>query len=83
MTLDLLELIKALLQANRSSFKKIKETLPKQYQIENGLVLYRDRLCVPEDSILVTRLIQEAHNQVSSAHPSATKTYQLLASNYH
>lgn len=81
--LDSLTLIKALLQENRNSFQSKRSILPDQYQIRNRLLLYQDRLCVPSKSLLCTRLIQEAHNQPSSAHPSARKTYQLLANHYH
>lgn len=83
MDLGSLELIEALLQENRNSFEKERSQLPNQYRIENGLLLYGDRLCVPADSTLCTRLIREAHDQISSAHPSATKTYQLLSRQYH
>lgn len=83
MNLDSLELIEALLQENRNSFIEERKTLPKQYRIENGLLLYGDRLCVPIDSSLYTRLIREVHDQISSAHPSASKTYRLLSRRYH
>lgn len=83
MTLGSLELIETLLQENRSSFLTERSELPKHYRIENGLLLYQDRLCVPAGSVLCTRLIREAHDQVSTAHPSATKTYQILARHYH
>jgi len=82
-SLDSLELIEALLTENRNSFTEERKTLPKQYQIKNGLLLYGERLCVLPDSLLCTRLIREAHDQISSAHPSASKTYQILARKYH
>ena len=83
MSLGSLELIEALLQENRKSFADERLNLPKQYRIENGLLLYGDRLCVQKDSVLCTRLIREVHDQVSTAHPSATKTYQLVSRQYH
>ena len=81
--LDSLELIEAILAENRQAFARERHTLPERYRIHNGLLLYQDRLCVPPNSLLCTRLIREAHDQVSSAHPSAKKTYQLLARQYH
>lgn len=83
MTLDSLQLVEALLQENRESFDSERKLLPNHYRVQDGLLLYRDRLCIRGDSTLCTRLIREAHDQVSSAHPSATKTYQLLAQKYH
>ena len=83
MSLDSLELIELLLQQNRTSFEKERRTLPDKYRIENGLLLYSNRLCVQPDSPACTRLIREAHDQVSSAHPSAKKTYQLLSRKYY
>ena len=36
-----------------------------------------------KNSVLTTLLIQEAHGQISFAHPSAHKTYRLLKGRYH
>ncbi|USP72775.1 uncharacterized protein yc1106_06638 [Curvularia clavata] len=83
MSLDSLELIESILQENRASFGAERRSLPDRYRIENGLLLYSNRLCIPSTSTLVTRLIREVHDQVSSAHPSAKKTYQLLSQKYH
>ena len=83
MSLDSLELIELLLQQNRTAFEEERRTLPDKYRIENGLLLYSNRLCVQPDSTACTRLIREAHDQASSAHPSAKKTYQLLSQKYY
>jgi hypothetical protein len=83
MNLDSFQLIESLLQENRLSFQAVRRDLQAPYQLRNGLLLYGERLCVPPNSPLCTRLIREAHDQVSTAHPSATKTYQLLAPKYH
>jgi transposase InsO family protein len=83
MSLDSLQLVEALLQENRTSFIQERAVLPKQYRMQDGLLLFGDRLCVAANSPLCTRLIREVHDQVSTAHPSATKTYQLLAQKYH
>jgi len=52
-------------------------------KLEDGLLLYRDRLIVPDTNNLRTDLIREAHEQVSTAHPGRTKTIQLLANCYY
>jgi len=70
------ELIRDLKADNQESFKEIRENLPPGYSInEENLLLYQDKLCVRRNTKLCTQLIREAHDQVSSAHPSAKKTY--------
>jgi hypothetical protein len=81
--LDSVELVTKLRQVNRESFSDLRRTLPEGYHIEDGLLLHKGRLCVLRDTLLCTRLIQEAHSQPSSAHPGGTKTYQLLAPKYY
>ncbi len=78
------ELIQDLRSDNQRSFKEIREELPRDYTINTDkLLLYHGRLCVRRGTPLCTRLLREAHDQVSSAHPSARKTYQLLAPKYY
>ena len=83
MQLDSLQLTDALLQENRNSFDSERQNLPSRFRIQEGLLLQGNRLCIPTNSPLTTRLIREAHDQVSTAHPSATKTYHLLARRYY
>ena len=77
------DLIRDLQIDNQKSFQDIREEIPPGYSVEDGLLLYHGRLCVRRNTPLCTRLIQEAHDQVLSAHPSGLKTYQLLAPKYH
>ena len=51
--------------------------------MKGELLLYQGRICVNRHTELYTKLIREAHNQVSVAHPSSKKTYQLLVPKYH
>jgi hypothetical protein len=53
------------------------------FELEDGLLLYNGRLVVPQSGHIQTELIQEAHNQVSTAHPGRDKTYQLLRPRYY
>jgi len=80
---DSLVLIEELQQDNRSSFTTLRSNLPPGYSIQDELLLYQGRLCVRRHTPLCTRLIQEAHTQLSTAHPGGTKLYQLLAPKYH
>ena len=77
------DLIRDLRVDNQKSFQDIREEMPLGYSVEDNLLLYHGRLCVRRNTPLCTRLIREAHDQVSSAHPSGLKTYQLLAPKYH
>jgi transposase InsO family protein/predicted aspartyl protease len=81
--LDSDKLRELLHEDNKSSFTDLRDDLPNNYTIEEDLLLYQGRMCVRRDTVLCTRLIQEVHNQPSTAHPGAKKTYQLLSRQYH
>jgi transposase InsO family protein len=82
-------LIDRVLQANRTSNTladlRAKAGKPdqKDWKLERGLLQYRRRLVVLEEGTLRTDLIQEAHAQVSTAHPGRNKTSQIIASRYY
>jgi hypothetical protein len=79
------DLIQELRDDNEKSFASIRsqDPLPEGYSQQGKLLLFKGRLCVNRLAPLCTRLIKEAHEQVSSAHPSGLKTYQLLAPQYY
>jgi transposase InsO family protein len=77
------DLISSLRTDNASGFKREREQLGKGYSVEDGLLLYNGRLCVRRHTELCTKLIREAHDQVSTAHPGGMATYRLLAPKYH
>lgn len=79
------DLIEALCADNRKSFTetRTKQPLPEGFALTDQLLTYRGRLCVNRHTELCTKLIREAHDQVSTAHPGGRKTYQLLAPKYH
>ena len=87
--LEPLPLIDALLRENREhkSLATARMLAQKQentgYKLEDGLVLWKDRLMVPLAEHLRTALIKEAHAQLSSAHPSARKTTTMLKTRYY
>ena len=45
---------------------------------ENGVLYYKDRVCVPDDYDLRKSIIEEAHNGSFVIHPGSTKMYQDL-----
>ena len=45
---------------------------------ENGVLYYKDRVCVPDGNDLRKAILEEAHNGSSTIHPDSTKMYQDL-----
>ena len=45
---------------------------------ENGILYYKDRVCVPDDSDLRKATLEKAHSGSFSIHPGSTKMYQDL-----
>lgn len=85
--MESIPLLDALLQRNRThdSLRALRVAASEGHEhliLEDGLLLYRNRLVVPDVDNLRTRLIQEAHCQVSTAHPGRSKTIKLLTDRY-
>ena len=83
-----LDLIDELLQANRTSvslqeYRKNAEQGTELWALEKGLLKHQDRLVVAEENNLRTRLIKEAHAQVSTAHLGKNKTRKLIGDRYY
>jgi transposase InsO family protein len=83
-------LVDELLRRNRispnlqESRKKVLDKKPDpDFAIRDDLLLYQGRLVVPDEDNLRTRLIKEAHDQVSTAHPGRDKTHRLLRLRYY
>ena len=45
---------------------------------ENGVLHYKDRVCVPDDNDLRKAILEEAHSGYFATHPGSTKMYQDL-----
>ena len=45
---------------------------------ENGVLYYKDRVCVPDDNDLRKSILDEAHSGSFAIHPGSTKIYQDL-----
>ena len=84
-----LDLINELLQMNRTADSlqdyrnKAEDKTRNDWTIDNGLLKHQDRLVVAEENNLRTRLIAEAHCQVSTAHPGKTKTRKIISDRYY
>jgi transposase InsO family protein len=82
------DLIDQLLTANRNdlSLQESREAVARgdqDWELANGLLLWRKRLVVPNINDLRTKLIHEAHAQVSAAHPGKNKTTLLVGRKYY
>jgi transposase InsO family protein len=81
------------MEANRQcgDFERIRTALDsdegrkkyKDYAMQDGLLVFRGRLCVPADSQLITKLTREVHDLPASGHPGARRTLALLRNAYH
>ena len=48
----------------------------------DGTLEFQGRLCVPKDSALRKKILEEAHSSVFTVHPGSTKMYRSLRENY-
>ena len=66
---------------------KIRQELQEEKQEEfslskDGTMLFKGRICVPNQEELKTQLLKEAHQAPYSMHPGTTKMYQNLKQRY-
>ena len=76
-------LLKNQMSESLAAFQKKATEEQRDWQIQDGLLQYQNKLVVPEDDNLHTKLIQEVHNQTSTAHPGRNKTRRLLSTRYY
>ena len=82
------DLIHRIIEANKtaSSLSALRVQAAKGHKnisLQKDLLLYDDRLVVPDVDSLRTYLIREIHDSVSTAHPGVGKTYLLMAKQYY
>jgi len=83
---DFLSLIKER-QATDASLQKVKELLGSDQTKEfalggDGVLRFRDRVCVPDDAELRRLVLEEGHKSRFSLHLGMTKMYQDLKDNF-
>ena len=83
-----LDLINRILQINQTaeSLQALwaqAEERDSELMLEDGLLLYNERLVISETDHLCTDLIKESHEQVFTAYLRQDKTYQLLCAKYY
>ena len=62
--------------------KKVEEGTTQDFTIKEGVLRFRDRLCVPKSAELIKELLKESHDSTLSTHPGNTKMYRDLRSYY-
>jgi transposase InsO family protein len=86
--LDTVTVVDRVLRANRNepSLEALRIQAAKsdpQLTLHTGVLLYQGKVIVPDVDYLRTHLIQEVHDQISTAHPGRDKTYKLLKDRYY
>ena len=74
-------------QNQNEQMVKIKEQVQQGNRVdfvisEDGTLLYRSRLYVPNVEVLKREIIEEAHNSTYAMHSGSTKMYRTLKDNY-
>jgi len=62
--------------------KKLEEGSIQDFTLKQGVLRFRDRLCVPKNAELRKELLKESHDSTLSTHPGSTKMYRGLKSFY-
>ena len=59
--------------------KQVRDGKETEFKVkENGILHYKDRVCVPNDNGLIKAILEEAHSGSFVIHPDSTKMYQDL-----
>ena len=61
---------------------KDKKEHPEFTEAEDGMLLYKGRICVPQSEIIKKQILEEAHKSKYSIHPGTTKMYHDLKKMY-
>jgi transposase InsO family protein len=83
-----LHVVDRVLQANRGS-PSLEEDRERARQgdsdwtLEGDLLLFKNRVVVPDEGDLRARLLDEIHRQISTAHPGKNKTKGLVRARYY
>ena len=64
------------------TIQKVEEGTTPDFTVQDGILKFRNRLCVPSHPALKKELLKESHDSTFSTHPGSTKKYQDLKSHY-
>ena len=63
--------------------KEKREALPKHWELEDGLLYYKNRLFFPSNEELLTEIAKGCHNSKVARHFGQEKTIELVTRNFH
>jgi len=66
-----------------SQLKERRETLPKNWELEDGLLYYKNRLFIPWKEELLTEIAKGCHDSKVARHFGQEKTIELVRRNFH
>jgi hypothetical protein len=90
MTLEIESTLEQEIRKGQLNDEKIKEykklielgKVPEFREDEQGIIWFKNRICVPEIKHLRETILKEAHDSTFSIHPGSTKMYQDLKQKY-
>ena len=62
--------------------KNVEEGSIQDFAIKNGVLKFRNHLCISNDSELKKELLKESHDSALTTHPGSTKMYRDLKTHY-
>ena len=71
--------VKAVAEMRKSGEKRLKG---QEWEEEQGLVLYREKVYVPKDGELCRRLVHSHHDTPVAGHCGQWKMWELISRNY-
>ena len=54
-----------------------------RYTKQNDMIMYDNRIVIPQNNVLRTKIISQHHDTITSAHPGATKTIELITRSFY
>jgi len=66
-----------------SQLKDKRQTLPKHWELEDGLLYYKDSLCIPSNEEILTEIAKGCQDSTVAGHFGQEKTIQLVTGNFH
>ena len=67
----------------RSRLKGNNEALPKHWDMQDGLLYYKDRLVIPAKEDLLTEIAKGCHDSKVAVHFGEEKTIELVRRNFY
>jgi len=66
-----------------SHLKEKRQILPKHWELENGLIYYKNRLFIPSNEEILTDIAKGCHDSKVAGHFGQEKTIELVTRNFH